>query len=164
MIRAKGWEQRLARESAIQLWPAVAGPEVARHAAAVALRGRVLLVSVVSGAWATQLGYLKADLLRRLRSAGAESLADIVFRVDPGQMRAAPPAPGPQRPSAPLPAEALRRAEQLRAMVVTDGNLSERLGSLFLAAAARTAALQASAAAEPPPRPRPAAAEPDGAP
>ena len=65
-------------------WAEVVGPQIAAHARPVSLRERTLVVAVDQPGWATQLRYLEADLLGRLRDvAGAETLARIEVRVRP---------------------------------------------------------------------------------
>jgi len=51
-------------------WPAIVGPAVAAHATPRHLRDGVLVVDVDDGAWATQLRYLEADIIRDLDEAG----------------------------------------------------------------------------------------------
>ena len=63
-------------------WEQVVGPDVATHARPVSLRNGLLVVAVDSPAWATQLGYLRGDLLQRLEeAAGAGEVHEVEVRV-----------------------------------------------------------------------------------
>ena len=63
-------------------WEQAVGPDVAAHARPVSLRDGVLIVAVENPAWATQLGYLRADLLRRLaEAAGPGEVREVEVRV-----------------------------------------------------------------------------------
>jgi predicted nucleic acid-binding Zn ribbon protein len=63
-------------------WEQVVGPDVAAHARPVSLRDGVLLLSVDHPAWATQLGYLRSDLLARIGAAiGSETVTELRIRV-----------------------------------------------------------------------------------
>jgi hypothetical protein len=152
-VARRGWRARLQAELAVRLWPSVAGPELARHTAALRVRGRTLHVAVRSGAWATQLSFFRADLLRRLREAGADTVEDIAFRVGwpdsvPDRGDGRPEAPAAQPAPEPAPEERAT-AERLRALA-GDDPLAAQLARLYLAAAARRRRLAGSGG--PPPR------------
>jgi predicted nucleic acid-binding Zn ribbon protein len=66
-------------------WDDLVGPQVAAHARPRSLRDGVLAVAVDQPAWATQLRYLEADLLRRIADVVGEG---VVTRVE---VRVAPP-------------------------------------------------------------------------
>jgi predicted nucleic acid-binding Zn ribbon protein len=70
-------------------WEQVVGPSVAAHSKPVTLRDGVLVVAVDQPAWATQLRYLQADLLRRLgEAAGPGEISEVEVRVQgPGRER-----------------------------------------------------------------------------
>jgi predicted nucleic acid-binding Zn ribbon protein len=70
-------------------WAQVVGPSVAAHARPVTLRDGVLVVAVDQPAWATQINYLRADLLRRLEdAAGPGVVREVEVRVSaPGRSR-----------------------------------------------------------------------------
>jgi len=72
-------------------WERVVGPDVAAHARPVTLRDGVLVVDVDQPAWATQLNYLKADLLRQIDEAtGSSEVTEVRVRVSlPRPRRAA---------------------------------------------------------------------------
>jgi predicted nucleic acid-binding Zn ribbon protein len=63
-------------------WEDVVGPEVAAHAEPRSLRNGVLVIAVDQPAWATQLRFLGADLLARVREAtGCSDVAEIHVKV-----------------------------------------------------------------------------------
>jgi predicted nucleic acid-binding Zn ribbon protein len=50
-------------------WEGIVGADIAAHARPLTLRDGVLTIGVDQPAWATQLTYLKADLLARIAAA-----------------------------------------------------------------------------------------------
>lgn len=63
-------------------WEAIVGPDIAAHARPLTLRDGVLVIGVEQPAWATQLNYLKADLLRRIGEAtGSSEVTEVRVRV-----------------------------------------------------------------------------------
>jgi predicted nucleic acid-binding Zn ribbon protein len=65
-------------------WPEMVGESVAQHSRPRSLRDGVLVVAVDEPAWATQLRWLEADLLTRLREVlGPDQVARIEVRVQP---------------------------------------------------------------------------------
>ena len=66
LVRERGWEAELARSELFIGWAEAVGPAVADHTAPVALEDGVLVVRCDSTAWATQLGLMRAQLLRAL--------------------------------------------------------------------------------------------------
>jgi predicted nucleic acid-binding Zn ribbon protein len=63
-------------------WEHVVGPEVAAHSEPRSLREGVLVIAVDQPAWATQLRFLGADLLARVREAtGCPDVVDIQVKV-----------------------------------------------------------------------------------
>ena len=68
-----GWQ-------AVEAWPKLVGPRVARHARAVAFRDGTLQVEVEGSAWMQELAYLKRDLVQRInRELGGEHVRDVRF-------------------------------------------------------------------------------------
>ena len=66
-----GWQ-------AVEAWPKLVGPRVARHARAVAFRGGTLHVEVEGSAWMQELTFLKSDLARRINQhVGSELVRDV---------------------------------------------------------------------------------------
>ena len=65
-------------------WEEAVGPQVAAHAQPASLVDGCLLVDVDHPTWATQLRFLEADLLTRLRDvAGVDEVSRIELRVRP---------------------------------------------------------------------------------
>jgi predicted nucleic acid-binding Zn ribbon protein len=65
-------------------WPDMVGESVAQHSRPRSLRDGTLVVAVDEPAWATQLRWLEADLLTRLREVlGPDQVARIEVRVQP---------------------------------------------------------------------------------
>lgn len=60
-------------------WPAIVGPEVARHAGVRRLRGSTLVVEVSSDAWATEFSYLSRVVMQKLHGRfGEKTVTEIV--------------------------------------------------------------------------------------
>ena len=59
-------------------WVDVVGPAVAPNARLRALRGSTLTVAVETGAWATQLRYLEAEMLARIGEIVGRDAIDTV--------------------------------------------------------------------------------------
>ena len=88
VLRARGWDGRLAAARVVARWPAVVGDAVAAHCQPSRLEeDGTLQVVADSAAWATQLTYLQGKLLDRL---GAECGHGLVRRI-----RSAPTKPAP---------------------------------------------------------------------
>jgi hypothetical protein len=65
-------------------WPEVVGPALAAHCRPVSLRAGTLTIAADEAAWGAQLGWLEADLRRRLDQAvGAGTVTRIAVRVRP---------------------------------------------------------------------------------
>jgi predicted nucleic acid-binding Zn ribbon protein len=65
-------------------WDEAVGTQIAAHAKPAALVDDRLVVDVDHPAWATELRFLEADLLERLRDlAGADEVSRIELRVRP---------------------------------------------------------------------------------
>lgn len=62
-------------------WDEAVGPHVAANARPIRLQDRCLVVEVEEPAWATQLRFLEADLIRRLRDVAGVELDSIEVRV-----------------------------------------------------------------------------------
>jgi len=68
----------------LQRWPAVVGEQLAAHSRPLTLRDCALTIGVDEPAWGAQLGWLEADILRRLSEAlGAGVVTRITVRVRP---------------------------------------------------------------------------------
>jgi predicted nucleic acid-binding Zn ribbon protein len=80
MLRARGWDGRLAAARVVARWPEVVGDVVAAHCQPSRLEeDGTLHVLADSAAWATQLTYLQGKLLDRL---GAECGPGLVRRIN----------------------------------------------------------------------------------
>ena len=66
VLRARGWDGRLAAARVVARWPEVVGDAVAAHCQPSRLEDGTLEVIADSAAWATQLAYLQGTLLDRL--------------------------------------------------------------------------------------------------
>ena len=65
-------------------WAAVVGDQLAAHSRPLTLRGGTLTIAADEGAWATQLRWLEADLLRSLEAAlGPAVVTRVSVRVRP---------------------------------------------------------------------------------
>lgn len=63
-------------------WAEVVGAELSAHAQPLTLRDRTLVVGVDQPAWATQLEFLKPQLIARLGEAtGSHDIEDVRIRV-----------------------------------------------------------------------------------
>jgi predicted nucleic acid-binding Zn ribbon protein len=79
VLRARGWDGRLAAARVVARWPEAVGATVAAHCQPSRLdEDGTLHVVADSAAWATQLTYLQAKLLDRL---GAECGPGVVRRI-----------------------------------------------------------------------------------
>ena len=78
-------------------WRQIVGPEVAGHAEPTSLRGGVLRVRTDSPAWATEIGYLGAEIRKRANETlGCEAVRQVRVWTGPGAMH---PAPDPRHPA-----------------------------------------------------------------
>ncbi len=69
----------------LQRWPEVVGEQLAAHCRPVSLRNNLLTIAADEPAWGAQLGWLEADLKRRLdESLGAGAVTRIAVRIRPG--------------------------------------------------------------------------------
>ncbi|MGI8808402.1 MAG: DciA family protein [Acidimicrobiales bacterium] len=68
----------------LQRWPEVVGEQLAAHCRPVSLRANLLTIAADEPAWGAQLGWLEADLRRRLDEAlGAGAVTRIAVRIRP---------------------------------------------------------------------------------
>ena len=67
-------------------WAAIVGEEVAAHSWPVSLDHRALALATDHHAWASELRFLSADLVARLRSAGFD-VASLTVQVSPREGR-----------------------------------------------------------------------------
>jgi predicted nucleic acid-binding Zn ribbon protein len=88
VLRDLGLGPALAGWRAVEAWPRVAGPRLARRARAVAFRDGTLHVEVEGSAWMHELGFLKRDLIERIhRDLGTDEVRDLRFSIHRGGNR-----------------------------------------------------------------------------
>ena len=88
LLRARGWDGRLAAARVVARWPEVVGEAVAVHCQPSRLdEDGTLHVVADSAAWATQLTYLQGKLLDRLTAECGPGLVRSI------QVRTADPRP-----------------------------------------------------------------------
>ena len=69
-------------------WVDIVGPAIAPNAVPRSLRGSMLTIAVESGAWATQLRYLEAELLAKIAAlVGADAIDTLRVVVAPHERR-----------------------------------------------------------------------------
>jgi len=69
----------------LRRWPQVVGEQLAAHCRPLSLRAGTLTIAADEPAWGAQLGWLEADLRRRLDDAlGAGVVTRIAVRIRPG--------------------------------------------------------------------------------
>jgi predicted nucleic acid-binding Zn ribbon protein len=92
VLRARGWDDRLAAARVVARWPAVVGDAVAAHCHPSHLdEDGTLQVVADSAAWATQLTYLQGKLLDRIATeCGAGLVRRIQVRTSEGRSRRRP--------------------------------------------------------------------------
>jgi predicted nucleic acid-binding Zn ribbon protein len=84
VLRARGWDGRLAAAKVVARWSEVVGDAVADHCRPGRLEDDgTLLVVADSAAWATQLAYLQGTLLDRInRICGPGTVVGVRVRTD----------------------------------------------------------------------------------
>ena len=78
LLRGLGLEDAMLGWRAVQEWPEIVGPRLARRTRAVEYRDGTLVVEVEGSAWMHEVGYLKRDLVQR---TNARLHADVVRDV-----------------------------------------------------------------------------------
>jgi len=75
-----GLMPRLLKQSAVDIWPEVAGEIIAKQSEAIRIEGYILVVKVFQSAWRHQLIFLKSELIVRLEGKlGNGIIKDIRF-------------------------------------------------------------------------------------
>ena len=89
VLRARGWDGRLAAARVVARWPEVVGDAVAGHCQPSRLEADgTLHVVADSAAWATQLSYLQGTLMDRLAAeCGSGLVRRIRVRTNEGRPR-----------------------------------------------------------------------------
>jgi predicted nucleic acid-binding Zn ribbon protein len=92
VLRARGWDDRLAAARVVARWPVVVGDAVAAHCQPSRLdEDGTLQVVADSAAWATQLTYLQGKLLDRLSAeCGPGLVRQIQVRTTEGRSQRPP--------------------------------------------------------------------------
>jgi predicted nucleic acid-binding Zn ribbon protein len=87
MVRERGWDERLSTQRIYTDWAGIVGPEVADHSEVVGYTDGVVEIKADSTAWARELQFLAASIVRKLNE---ELGHGSVLRID---------VHGPQAPS-----------------------------------------------------------------
>lgn len=75
-------------------WTEIAGPTIAEHAEPTSLRDGVLRIRTDSPAWATELGYLGAEIARRANTTiGKPIISEVRIWTAPGPVARRPSSP-----------------------------------------------------------------------
>jgi predicted nucleic acid-binding Zn ribbon protein len=84
VVRGWGTGSAATTRSLFADWDEIVGPQLAAHARPRSLRQGTLVVAVSDPAWATQLRFLEADLVARIKATtGSREVAAIQVRVVP---------------------------------------------------------------------------------
>ncbi|MBM3253674.1 MAG: DUF721 domain-containing protein [Candidatus Omnitrophica bacterium] len=63
-------------------WRKSVGEKIIRHAMPISFRNKILVIGVDSSIWLYQLGFLKREILTKLKkSLGEDVISDIFFRI-----------------------------------------------------------------------------------
>ena len=82
VLRQLGLQEQLPGWRAVEQWEHLVGARVARHTRAVGFRDGVLRVEVDGSAWMQELGFLRRDLIGRIRrELGVACVRDVQFIV-----------------------------------------------------------------------------------
>jgi hypothetical protein len=91
-------------------WEEIVGSAIAEHAEPTSLRRGVLRIRAVSPAWATEIGYLKEQIVSAANEAlGAQLVTDVQLWTGPGPIRRRGAARGSE-PSVEAPRQGPRTA------------------------------------------------------
>lgn len=84
LLAERGWHTDVSAGAVIGRWAAIVGPQIAEHATPTAFTDGVLTVRAGSSAWATQLGFLRSQLLGRIADEVGPGVVDELRIVGPG--------------------------------------------------------------------------------
>ena len=88
VLRGLGLEDALLGWRAVQEWPEIVGPRLARRARAVEFRDGTLVIEVDGSAWMQEVGYLKRELIRKIDARlGAGIVRDVRVILPRGGIR-----------------------------------------------------------------------------
>ncbi|MEX0991311.1 MAG: DUF721 domain-containing protein [Actinomycetota bacterium] len=72
----------------VQDWVAVVGERLAAESAPASLEGGTLVIATRSAAWGTQLGFLSADIVRKVNGElGSEAIKKVRIVVAPDRVK-----------------------------------------------------------------------------
>lgn len=83
LVRHLRWAPSVATVRVLGDWDQVVGPAIAAHARPVSVEGGELVLVASDSVWASQLRWMEAELLARLRQEAGASFGRIVVRVRP---------------------------------------------------------------------------------
>jgi len=78
-----GWNSSLAQSDIISSWADLVGDETAKHSHPLEINDRVLTVRCDSTAWATQLRFMRVDIMSRISVNYPESRVETIRFVGP---------------------------------------------------------------------------------
>jgi hypothetical protein len=88
VLKGLGLEDALLGWRAVQEWPEIAGPRLARRARAVDFHDGTLVIEVDGSAWMQEVGYLKRELIRKIDARlGAGVVRDVRVILPRGGIR-----------------------------------------------------------------------------
>lgn len=84
LFRRNDWTASVANARVLDAWPQIAGEKIARHAKALHIDDRVLVVQCDSTAWATQLRALRGSLVQQIIAQVPGAELDDLRVLNPG--------------------------------------------------------------------------------
>ncbi len=129
ILADKGLDHKLQQYRAWTVWDDVVGPQIARYAQPLRIRGSVLEVRVENATWMQQLQLLKPKILRELNGRlGGQVLDDIFWKRGAIERQVVPETVAPQLP--PLTSAQLADIERLT-RTIHDSELQQGLKRLL---------------------------------
>lgn len=83
LTETMGWQAPMAASDVLRAWDELVGPEVAKHAKAVAIDSGLLEVQCDQTAWATQLRLMRTDLVTKIQRAYPDAGVENIRFVNP---------------------------------------------------------------------------------
>lgn len=88
VLRDLGLQNAMGGWRAVEAWPRIVGPRLAQRTRAVAFRDGTLQVEVEGSAWMHELGFLKRELVARIRlELGTDEVREVRFAIPRGGNR-----------------------------------------------------------------------------